>query len=235
LQAEKRRSSAGCLESEVIVKSKRWLIALLAGALLAGCDRDQTASTSAPTTRPAATAPTTQSADDVIIDPSILKPPPQVPLPKSSSFLVHDGVTDRIYDFPAAILRLTKHEDGKYDAVLYSNDPKSALNAGYTGNSFYLQMRLDIDDPHKLANVPWGYRTNSTEHEESGDGIFLQGNGIHLQPSDVAATFNGGDNKLAQVIVAGKFLKFDNQGEPTALHTLVEVRGEFTAIVEIAK
>src|SRR5205814_923085 len=106
--------STDCLESEVVVKSKRWLITLLAGALLAGCDRDQTASTGAPATRPAATASTTQSADsNVIIDPSILNPPQQVLLPKSSSFLVHDGVTDRIYDFPAAILRLTKHEDGK--------------------------------------------------------------------------------------------------------------------------
>src|SRR5437016_3990690 len=199
--AEQRRSS-GCLESEVVVKSERWIIAMLAVALLAGSDSEQTASTGTPTTRSAATAPTTQSSDPtVIIDPSILNPPPQVPLPKTSSFLVHDGITDRIYDFPAAILRLTKREDGKYDAVLYSNDPKSALNAGYTGNSFFIQMRLDIDDPHKLVNVPWGYRTNSTEHEESGDGIFLQGNRIHLQPSDVAATFNGGENKLAQVIV----------------------------------
>ncbi|HEX4796634.1 MAG TPA: hypothetical protein VH370_22775 [Humisphaera sp.] len=218
------------------MKAKPWLTAMLAGALLSGCDRDQTASTKPPATQPAAAASTTQSADaSIVIDPSILQPPPHVSLPKTSSFLVHDGVSDRIYDFPAAILRLTKHEEGKYDAVLYSNDPKAALNPGYTGNSFYLQMKLDIDDPHKLVNVPWGYRTNSTEHEESGDGIFLQGNRIHLQPSDVAASFNGGDNKLVQVIVAGKFLKFDNQAEPTALHTLVEVRGEFTAIVEIAK
>ena len=117
---------------------------------------------------------------------------------------------------------------------------KPRADPGYTGNSFYLQDgSWTIDDPAQAqVKRPLGaIAPNSTEHAKAnpGDGIFLQGNRIHLQPSDVAASFNGGDNKLVQVIVAGKFLKFDNQAEPTALHTLVEVRGEFTAIVEIVK
>jgi hypothetical protein len=213
------------------------LIATIAAAMLAGCDRpEQKTASTGPTTQPAQTvsadalpqpAPAIDSADAKIASATTS------PMPAGVSFMVHQGTSDRLYDFPRARLRLTRESDNKYAAVLYSDDPKTAINSDYHGNSFFLEMKLDLEDPHNLTNVNWPFKASSSDHDETADGIFLDGNRVHLQPSDVMISFDGSGNTV-QVLVMGQFLKFEGAGadgnKPPAQ---VGVRGEFSAAVEV--
>src|SRR5206468_4368700 len=87
--------------AEDVLKTNRLLIATIAAAMLAGCDRAQqkTASTG-PTTQPAQTvtadtlpqpAPAIDSADAKIASATTST------MPAGVSFMVHQGTSDRIY------------------------------------------------------------------------------------------------------------------------------------------
>lgn len=216
------------------MKREFWILAWTAGALLAGCDRRSTSvNSNAPAPQSSATAadngvPQTAPAN---IDSADAKVASAVTtMPATVSFTVHEGADDRLFEFPRARLRITKEGD-KCAAVLYSDDPKTAINPDYTGNSFFLRMKLDVEDPQNLTGVDWRFKALNSDHDETGDGIFLNGTRIHLQPSDILVTFDGG-GKSVQVVVAGQFLKFDNN-DSNRLPIFVGVRGEFPATVEI--
>src|SRR6478609_2753396 len=184
--------------------NRKWLIILLAGFAAGGCDRraQQAATQTAPSTQPAeVVAPETQPADPQ--DLAAIEARNTITQTGGVSFFVMDGSTTRIHDFPRARLRLTKDGE-KYAAVLYSDDPKTAINPDYSGNSFYLQMTLDIDDPQKLSGADWQFISDSSEQREPGDGLFLDGNRVHLQPSETGATFSNANSKTVQVRVYGQ-------------------------------
>ncbi|HEV2688713.1 MAG TPA: hypothetical protein VGV35_09170 [Bryobacteraceae bacterium] len=218
------------------MKFNRLLIAVIAGAMLAGCDRLRQKSATGPTTQPVQSASadsTPQSAPAIDSGDANTASATTSPIPASVSFMVHEGTKDRIYDFPRARLRLTKESENKYAAVLYSDDPKTAINSDYHGNSFFLQMKLDLEDPHNLTNVNWPFKAASSDKDETADGIFLDGNRVHLQPSDIMISFDGAGNNV-QVLVMGQFLKFEGAGaDGNRPPAQVGVRGEFSATVEV--
>lgn len=184
---------------------QRWLAAFVLAALTAaGCDqREQGPATQTP---PRAALPSTAPA--VVAHAPATQPdtaPAVVAAPGSSSTLLIDG---RLVQFPGARLRLN-HADGNINAVLFTADPKNAIDSDYIGNSFYLVMPLQITDPQALATAEWVCRATGDEERNTTEGIFLHGLRAHYQPSDVRVTF-AGTVGLVQVQLAGQFLAFDS-------------------------
>src|SRR5688572_16156796 len=129
------------------------LIVSAALATGAGCDRapaPQAGTSAAPSpmtpTNPATTGPaTTQAAE------------------RPTTFLTID---DTLVEFPAARVRLDNTDEGLV-ALLFSDDPPAALEEGYDGNSFYLQMPLDVADARELPGAQWVHRATSSDREDT--------------------------------------------------------------------
>jgi hypothetical protein len=229
------------------MNTRRFMLAAatagVAGLLAYGCNRQGAAKQPAgPATQPVvaqATEPTTDPAggdSDVATTAAEARPAAAqstATQPVGCSFLISDGNNPRLYDFPAARLRISKDGD-KYATVLYTDDPKTAINPDYAGNSFYLKMMLDIDGPTKLSGADWQFTAPTSEHREADDGIFLDGNRVHLQTSDVNVSFKDQSAHTVQVLVWGQFRKFDAD-HPTSPGKLMTVHGEFLATVDVAK
>jgi hypothetical protein len=175
--------------------------------LLAGCDRAKVASsTTAPSRAPtaAASAPATRPAEAVV--------------------MLIDGQRT---EFPPAKLRVKDRGD-TLAAMLYSDDPQSALGDGkYAGNGFYFDMTLDVTDAKDLGSARWNFKAPSSEHMETVSGIFLEGRKYHLQPFDVTVEFDGNTSPVT-VTLRGQFLMFDPQDE-TLPPRIVPAGGEFRA------
>jgi hypothetical protein len=176
---------------------------LLLAIILVGCDQRPKAPQAAPSTKPVATSakPTTMPATTMTS--TRAEPAPSV--------IVIDN--QRI-EFPPAKLNLEVRDD-KVHALLMSDDPPSAFSQNYTGNSFYIEM--SIDDVDDVANVPGAmvqYQApQSTEPEDTPDGIFLEGGKKQLQPQQVKVEFeSAGAGKMA-VRITGTFSMFDTQDD----------------------
>jgi len=209
-----------------------WIIVVSAFALFAGCDRQSTVSNS-PTTKPAeqtASAATQPAPDGTEATTAAATAPAQ---PLGAGIFITENGNARQFFFPAARLRLMK-EGNKYSAVLYSDDPKTAINPDYAGNSFFIRMSLDVEDPTQLSGADWKYASPESAHREGSDGIFLDGNHYHLQPAEIGAVLSDQSKRTVQIMLYGSFLKFD-VNQPNAPGVLVAVHGEFTATVEVAK
>ncbi len=136
------------------------------------------------------------------------------------SFLMIDGLG---VHFPPTKLLLHEGDDGQVRVELFSNLPKSAIK-DYDGNELYLEMDLKGAGPQKVDGASWRYKSMSSDKSDSANGIFLNGQQRHLQPSDVLVTFERrGDHLLARVL--GQFRAYE-PGTPDALAPFVGVRGE---------
>src|SRR3954468_20644064 len=131
-------------------------------------------------------------------------------------------------EFPPAKLVITKKAGG-LEAILCSDDPPSAIEPNYMGNSFMIEMKLDIDDPAELPTAVWEYKTEKQTPQDSTTGIFLDGARRQMQPADVRVTFERqGDRVVA--ILGGKFLSFDAH-DLAAPVEVVDVKGKLDAVV----
>lgn len=220
------------------MKSRRWLVAATAVALaVAGCD-DRKASVGPVAVPVASTAPaaTPRPAQAVAV---AVKPPAKpaaAPTPVSSFRIFDENNPDDVgvlTEFPRARLHLNLTDNV---AVLYSDDPRSAIKPGYTGNSYYLEIPLDKDEPLKLDGYRWQFKAPSLgEHQDSADGIFLNGQRIHLQPTDVTIAFQGQGREM-KVAVLGHFARFDTLSDRAAsLGTPVYLKGIVDAKVDAEK
>jgi hypothetical protein len=217
---------------EVIpMKCTRWLPAVAMTAALAvggaACDhrvREAQAPRPAPaTTDPAqaatAAAPTEPAQVAAEAVPAAPETEPAAAPQPVLSFLMIDGLGAQ---FPPTKLLL--HADGgKVRAELFSDLPKSAL-AHYEGNELYLEMDLDGGEgPQKVDGAAWRFKATNSEKADSPNGIFLNGQRQHLQPSDVLIRFERqGEQFTAHVM--GQFRAFQS-GTPEALAPFVGVRG----------
>jgi len=179
-------------------------LALLPGGL-AGCNKDQSASTngSQPAGSPApavAQSPTTEPATAPSVETSAATTQPES---------AHIAVDDRRYEFPPAKL-VWDPKDGRAMATLYSDDPRSALENKYLGNSFYLQMDMEPGDGKSIDGARWTYSAPGSGRVDSATGIFLQGNHWQLQPVDVHAELGQDNGGKITAYLAGTFLMFDS-------------------------
>ena len=212
------------------MRAKRWLPAVATMAALAvcgaGCDERVKEARNAPKTPEAVSAqpssltsaPVQVAADSVPATAPETKPvePPEPAL----SFLMIDGLGAQ---FPATKMTLHEGDGGRIRAELFSDLPKSAL-AHYEGNELYLEIDLDgTATAGKVDGASWRFKSTSSDKAESGNGIFLNGERQHLQPSDVLIKFERqGDQLMA--LVMGQFRAYQS-GTPDALAPFVGVRG----------
>lgn len=205
----------------------RYIQGLAAAALVAafacGCDTGtKQHAKRAPTTAPSFVAAATQP--DASTD--LAANPPPTTQPDAS----HLTIGSQVWKFPPARLRVTKSGDHVI-ARLYSNDPRSAINDDYKGNSYDLTMNLDgIRQPQQIYTAQWQHHARSREFVDSPSGIFLEGVKYQLQPFDVSAHFLG-DMLLVRVDIRGEFLQFDS-ADPSAPPKSVMVQGSLLAPVE---
>jgi hypothetical protein len=137
-------------------------------------------------------------------------------------------IDGKAVEFPPAKLVLTKKAGGM-EAILCSDDPPSAIEPNYVGNSFMLEMKLDVDEPAELPTAVWEYKTEKQTPQDSTTGIFLSGARRQMQPADVRVTFERqGDRVVAKV--AGKFMLFEAH-DVAAPVQLVNVKGDLNASV----
>jgi len=178
-------------------RNSGWILtACLCTWIVTGCGEPA----APPKTSPApATVPATQSATT---EPATSKP--------SVSFMLINGKT---VAFPLAKLRVDR-KGSRVTALLFSDDPKDAINANYDGNSFYLEMDLDTDDVEDLAGAMWSYKSKISERQDSPYGIFLNGHKKQLQPMDVRALFEVNESATS-IHIAGRFMSYtDDENVP---------------------
>lgn len=221
------------------MNAKTILAAALAAFSAAGCDRDahpMAVGPAAPATRPVAVAvpatfPATEpsAAADATTQPSVPhQATAQQPAVEEASLIVG---TQQVW-FPPALLRLTP-ADGRLTARLTSDDPPTAIEENYHGNSFDLDMALDVSDASEIGQAVWVYKSVSSEQQDdSPHGVFLDGQRRRLHPQDVVAQFQRQGPKVA-VTVRGWFLLYDTDhgDRPFALPQRVFVQGRLLAAV----
>lgn len=139
-------------------------------------------------------------------------------------------INGRLVPFPRARLKI--EDDGKHlNVLLFSDDPPQAINDDYTGNSFYLQMGLDVADPRDLHLGTWRHQARSQEREDTPFGIYLNGRKAQLQPYNVNASFSPGDHETSVVHLWGNFLLWNN-AEATGLPQSVSLNADLPVQVE---
>jgi hypothetical protein len=186
--------------------------------LFIGCDRSAK-SPSAPTAAaPAATAPAGHTA---------IPATTQASTRPTESFMKING---RLMAFPRA--RLKVEDDGPHlNVLLFSDDPPQAIKDDYNGNSFYLQMVLDVADLKDLHLATWRHQARSQEREDTPFGIYLSGRKAQLQPYNVNASFSPGEHNTSIVHVWGNFLMWNN-AEATELPQSVSLNADLPVQVE---
>lgn len=194
----------------------RWLI--LIGLMLAwslpGCERRKNASNVALSQAPAT------SAGAAVMSAASAAPATTQAAP---SFIWIDA---QPYQFPPARIVLKSSGD-QLLALLFSNDPPSAISENYQGNSFYFEIPPEMADTSTLDGAAWDYKAPNSDRVDTLSGIFLEGRRKHLQPFDVHADFSGTASPLT-VRLSGTFLQFDAQDDRMA-GKLVTVKAELSA------
>ncbi len=203
------------------MNAARWLGIALMATVVAGCDdapHPTKVSVTTTTTRPAATQP---------IKASIAATEPSVADVQAKSLLTIDGAA---VEFPRTRLRV-KQTQPKLVVMLFSDDPKTAIDENYQGNSYYFEMALTCNDPAQLGTLMWNYQAASSEHVDSMNGVFLNGGKTHLQPVDAHVQFvQMGDKWM--VSLSGQFLQFNSKDNSAVSAVKKVVSGALTAELE---
>jgi hypothetical protein len=121
--------------------------------------------------------------------------------------------------FPGARLAVVDHRDGM-TLRLCSDDPADAIDPGYAGNSFILDMRLAIDRVQDIPASTWDHKPSDAD--DSVSGIFVNGYHDGLRPYDVHVSFQKSDD-LMFANIEGTFLR--NSSNPAAPPDRVHVSG----------
>ena len=131
--------------------------------------------------------------------------------------------------FPAAKLVIVKKGAG-LNAIFCSDDPPTAIEPSYSGNSFMIDMKLDIDDAVDLPDATWVHKADKREAQDITSGIFINGTKRQLQPYDVKITFTKSADGLITNI-SGEFYEL-NSRESVSSGTIVKVSGQLDTVVQ---
>ena len=121
-------------------------------------------------------------------------------------------------------------QDDGLSATLCSDDPPTAINAAYRGNSFMIQMKLDVASVDDLNGYVWKTVADRSADVDSNTGVFLNGTARQLQPTSLSVTFHKrGDDLIADV--DGQFQSLDSQN-PGAQRRPASVNGRlYTQVI----
>ncbi len=183
------------------MKTENKILATVVGMALlaAGCDPSAQQS-SAPSTRPAVV--TTQALEQA---PAVTAAYPARP-PSVFTIDGHD------VSFPAARLAVVSRRNG-LTLRLMSDDPQAAIDPGYVGNSFSMDMQFVLDRVEDLPGATWDHKP--ADEDDSVSGIFIHGVRDGLRPYDVHVTFQKTDKDI-RAYVEGIFLHEDTQNPVAA-------------------
>jgi hypothetical protein len=134
--------------------------------------------------------------------------------------------------FPPARLHISGKVDEPVTALLFSDDPKEAINKDWAGDRYYFSMPLAqlAGDDRQLDGVEWPFIASTSDKEETGNGIFLHGDQFHLEPVQARVRFEGMAPHLL-VRLAGEFLQYDTSN-PNAPPKRCLVTGVLAPLVE---
>ncbi len=107
--------------------------------------------------------------------------------------------------FPPARLRVND-KTGRLITTLFSDDPKEAIDDSYKGNSFYMEMPLDVQRIADLNGASWGQSSSLGDREDSPYGVFLDGRKTQLQPLEIKVDFDVISSDVTVVWMSGRFL-----------------------------
>jgi hypothetical protein len=236
----------------------------VAGASVGGCDRGPQASTGGNhhrAARPATTQPTTKPELPTGLAHAPARPgittgaKPDKPAGDVNAFLYFEYADDqnpadagtdvlqaaksangwgKVAQFPPARLRLVAKGDEPITALLFSDDPKEAINKDWTGDRFYLQFPLQhVSDVQKVDGAEWWFQASASEREETPNGIFMKGDRYHFEPFNVRVRLEGKPATGGlSVQIAGQFFQYDTT-DANKPPRLVNVRGILLPKVEI--
>lgn len=191
---------------------RRFTVLLIVCGSVVGCERKPDGSPAASATAPPTETPTTLPATLPARPPSFI------------------AIEQQPFEFPPARLSL-QVRDGKVMALLFSDDPRDAINRNYLGHSYYLPMTLDIGSVDELPDAVWSCRVSAADQSDSNAGIFLEGDRVHLVPTDVQVNFEPLDDRETVVIVRGGFRWKDD--DRTAPPRVVNVSARLAAEVKV--
>jgi hypothetical protein len=149
------------------------------------------------------------------------------------AMLMIDGTATQV---PPTKMRL-REKGGRVVAELFSDLPASALRR-YDGNELYFEMELQNADGGRVDNASWSFKSTSSGKVDSPNGIFLNGQQVHLQPDDVRVTFarhdvdGRGPDKQLYARIQGRFRMYASD-TPDAAAPFAGVGGELA--VEVVK
>jgi hypothetical protein len=130
-------------------------------------------------------------------------------------------------EFPPARLAM-RTRDGEALVLLHSDDPPDAIDDDYMGNSYYIEMTLDVPESVELSAARWAFKAPTSERIDTDNGIYLDGRKRHLQPFDVTVEFDGQASPV-KVWLSGQFLEFDASEGRTVPGRIVAVTAELDA------
>jgi hypothetical protein len=134
--------------------------------------------------------------------------------------------------FPPARLHISGRPDEPATALLFSDDPKEAINKDWAGDRYYFSMGIQqpLGPDKQLDGIEWRFIASRSEKEESGNGIFLHGDQYHLEPVQALVHFEGMAPHML-VKIAGEFLQYDTTN-PNAPPKRCVVTGVLAPLVE---
>jgi len=134
--------------------------------------------------------------------------------------------------FPPARLRVSGKADEQVTALLFSDDPKEAIDKDWAGDRYYFSMTLQqpVGEDKNLDGLDWFFIASPSEKEETGNGIFLHGDQFHLEPVQARVHFDGQAPHLL-VRIVGEFLQYDTTN-PNAPPKRCQVTGVLAPRVE---
>lgn len=191
---------------------RRLPVLLIVGVGVAGCERESQSPPVVSATQSSTEIPTTQPATLPTRPPSFI------------------AIDQQPYEFPPARLSL-QVRDGRVAALLFSDDPRDAINRDYLGHSYYLPMMLDIGSVDELPDAVWSCRVSAADQSDTNAGIFLEGDRVQLVPVDVQVRFEVLDERETVVILAGGFRWKDE--DRTAPLRMVSVSARLAAEVKL--
>jgi hypothetical protein len=136
-------------------------------------------------------------------------------------------IDGRDVEFPGAKLAVVRHGTGGFTLCLCSDDPPTAIDPGYAGNSYALYMHMAVDRLGELPAATWDFGPADTD--DSNSAICLHGYREQYRPHDVHVAFQK-DGDALMVFVTGTFIHSD-ANNPAAAPESVAVSGSLRTSV----
>jgi len=132
--------------------------------------------------------------------------------------------------FPRARLKLTGKGEDRIVAMLYSDDPKEAINKAWQGDRYYFRMPMRVLEAAQLDDAPFRMSVPFEGADETSTGVFLQGDRYHLEPIDLIVRFES-EGSQVKVFIGGLFKQFDTH-DVTAEPKWYHIQGIVQATVD---